>query len=296
MSRARAIAYLVISAVLWSTSGLILKSLPSVHWLMVAGLRSLFATIIFLPGLARPRPPVGQLVGAIVCYVVVVSALMGSMQLGTAAQGIWLQYIAPAIVAVYAWLIQRQRIRPVEFAAVLLTIVAVVFIVTGGRGVAHAHSVELGLVSGLAFGAFILLLKTMSDTPPESIFVWTNLGAALIVLPAALASGLALPVGPRELGLVAVMGVFQLGLAYYFFQWGLARTRAVEASLIILLEPILNPIWVYLVVGELPTPRVIFGCALIGTALLAMAVGGNGRNASVERKNGEGSAQTPFPH
>jgi drug/metabolite transporter (DMT)-like permease len=271
MSRARAITYLVIAAVLWSTSGLILKSLPSAHWLMVAGLRSLFATIIFLPGLARPRPPTGQLVGAIVCYVVVVSALMGSMQLGTAAQGIWLQYIAPALVGVYAWLVQRQRVRPVEFAAVLLTIIAVCFIVTGGNGVAHRHSVELGLVSGLAFGAFILLLKTMSKVPPESIFVWTNLGTALIVLPAALASGIPLPTVPRDLGLIAVMGVFQLGLAYYFFQWGLARTRAVEASLIILLEPILNPIWVYLVLGELPTARVILGCALIAAALVLTA-------------------------
>jgi len=272
MSRARAIAYLVFAGVLWSTSGLILKSVPSVHWLMVAGLRSLFATIIFLPGLARRRPPVGQLVGAIICYVVVVSALMGSMQLGTAAQGIWLQYIAPAIVAVYAWLIQRHPIRPLEAAAVLLTMVAVALIVTGGRGVAHIHSVELGLVSGLAFGAFILLLKAMSETPPESIFVWTNLGTALIVLPVALASGLSLPAAPRELGLIAVMGVFQLGLAYYFFQWGLARTHAVEASLIILLEPILNPIWVYLVLGELPTPRVILGCALIAAALILIAV------------------------
>jgi drug/metabolite transporter (DMT)-like permease len=250
MSRARAITYLVIAAVLWSTSGLILKSLPSAHWLMVAGLRSLFATIIFLPGLARPRPPTGQLVGAIVCYVVVVSALMGSMQLGTAAQGIWLQYIAPALVGVYAWLVQRQRVRPVEFAAVLLTIIAVCFIVTGGNGVAHRHSAKV---------------------PPESIFVWTNLGTALIVLPAALASGIPLPTVPRDLGLIAVMGVFQLGLAYYFFQWGLARTRAVEASLIILLEPILNPIWVYLVLGELPTARVILGCALIAAALVLTA-------------------------
>ena len=79
----------------------------------------------------------------------------------------------------------------------------------------------------------------------------------------------------REWLLLAAMGWFQLGLGYYFFQRGLARVRAVEASLIALVEPVLNPIWVFLFLGELPSPRIIAGCALIAAALLATALSTN---------------------
>ncbi len=271
---------LLVAAVLWSTSGVFLKSLPEVHWLALAGLRSLFAALLFLPGLTKPRPPGRKLLSAVCLYAILVSALMGSMQLGTAAQGIWLQYIAPAVVALWAWLRQRQHLRPAEVAAVALTVVAIALIVMGGSGPAHQRSVFLGLVSGLAFGCFILLLKSMGDISPSAIFLWTNLGTAAVVLPAAFVLGVPFPAAPRDLLLLAAMGLGQLALAYYFFQWALARTRAVEASLIVLLEPILNPIWVYLVVGEVPSPRVIAGCALIALGLLAFALSPGTRSGS----------------
>ncbi|MDH4180350.1 MAG: DMT family transporter, partial [Armatimonadota bacterium] len=163
-------------------------------------------------------------------------------------------------------------IRPAELAAVLLTVIAVILIVTSGNGLAHRQSVLLGVLSGISFGLFIIVLKTLGDTPPAGLFFWTNLSAAAIIIPAGLASGVAFPTAPREIALMATMGIFQLGLAYYFFQRGLAHTRAVEASLIVLLEPILNPIWVYLVLGEMPGARVAMACGLIALALVAMAV------------------------
>ena len=275
-SRARALLFVVIAAVLWSTSGAILKSLPSVHWLAIAGVRSLFTSLIFIPGLrARGRPKAATLAACVVVYAILVTTLMGSMQLGTAAQGIWLQYIAPAVVGLYAWLVQRQRIRPVETAALVLTVVAVLLIALGGSGRAHQQSVALGLISGVAFGAFVLLLKSVGDAPPASIFLWTNLGTAVIVVPIALATGAPFPNEPREWAMLAVMGWFQLGIAYYFFQWGLARARVVEVSLIALIEPVLNPIWVYLLLREVPSPRVIIGCALMAAALAATAFAPN---------------------
>ncbi len=284
--RTRSLLFLVTAAVLWSTSGLFLKSMPSVHWIKIAGLRSLFAAILFLPGILQPRPPARKLVATVITYAVMVGTLMGSMQLGTAAQGIWLQYIAPALVALWAWGLQRQRLRPPETATVILTVVAIIFIVTGGSGPAHQQSVLLGLISGLAFGTFIILLKSMEDLPPARIFVWTNLGTAAALLPVGAALGVPLAIAPRELLLLAVMGLVQLALPYYFFHYGLSGTRAVEASLILLLEPILNPILVYFVFGEIPAPKVILGCALIAVGLVAMALFPN-------RRGVKGAAEAP---
>ena len=270
--RARARLLLLVAAALWSMSGVFLKSLPEVHWIAIAGVRSIFASLLFLPGLTQARPGAGKLVPAVLIYAFLVSTLMGSMQLGTAAQGIWLQYIAPALVALWAWRVQHQRLRSSETLAVLLTCAALVLIVTGGEGEGHRQSVALGLVSGVSFGVFILLLKSLQEVPPSAIFVWTNLGTAAILLPIALALGIRLPSAPAELGLLAAMGLVQLALPYHFFQRGLAGVRALEASLIILLEPILNPIWVYLAIGEVPSGRVIAGCGLIALGLVVFAL------------------------
>jgi drug/metabolite transporter (DMT)-like permease len=270
--RSTALLQLIIAAALWSTSGVLLKSVPGVHWLAIAGVRSAFGLFIFLPGLRQPRPPAGKLVLGMGLYILLVSTLMGSMQLGTAAQGIWLQYLAPAVVALWAWRVQKQRLRPAETAAVLLTVAALVLIVTGGSGRAHTQSVLLGVLSGFGFGFFVLLLKHLGSTPPAAIFVWTNLGTAVVLIPLVLALGLPMPDTPREWTIMAVMGIGQLCLPYYFFKRALVQARAIEASLIALLEPILNPIWVYLLAGEVPSGRVIVGCALIAVGLVAFAV------------------------
>jgi drug/metabolite transporter (DMT)-like permease len=292
MSSRAAALYLVVAAALWSTSGVLLKSLPGTHWLAIAGVRSLFASLLFLPGLGQPRPPLGKLIAAVLLYAIVVTTLMGSMQLGTAAQGIWLQYIAPVVVALWAVVVYRQRLRSTETIAVLLTALAVFFIVTGGRGESHQRSLLLGLISGIAYGLFLVLLKSLTGSPPAAIFLWTNLGTAALVLPVVLLLGIPLPAAPRELAVLALMGLFQLALAYYFVQWGLAGATAVEASLMLLLEPILNPIWVYLVVGETPSAKVILGCGLIAVGLIVFAfgpsLGGPGRGEGARGRRGQG--------
>lgn len=270
--RASGSLQLIVAAALWSTSGVLLKSLPEVHWLAIAAIRSAFGVLVFARGAFLPRPPAGKLGLAVGIWVVMVAALMGSMQLGTAAQGIWLQYLAPAVVALWAWLIQKQRLHPAETAAVLLTVVALALIVTGGSGTRHLQSVGLGVVSGLTFGSLVIVLKLLGDVPPASIFLWTNLGATVVLFPLLFALRIPLPTTSGEMLLLAVMGVGQLCLPYYLFKRALVHARAVEASLISLLEPILNPIWVFLVVGEVPSGRVVLGCALIAVGLVAFAM------------------------
>jgi drug/metabolite transporter (DMT)-like permease len=287
-SRRAAYLYLLAAAAFWSTSGAFLKSMPSVHWLVIAGARSLFATLLFLPGLRQPRPPGRKLIALILLYSVLVSALMGSMQLGTAAQGIWLQYVAPAVIALWVVVARRERLRPTESLAILLTLGAIVLFIRGGEGRAHVQSVILGVVSGVAGGCFLLVLKSVAEAPPPSIHLWTNLATALALLPVARALGVGFPGAWRELLLLAGMGLGQLALPYYFFQRGLSRTRALEASLVVLVEPLLNPVWVYLIVGEVPGKRVMAACGLIAVGLVIFALGAGRRRA-----DGQASAARP---
>jgi drug/metabolite transporter (DMT)-like permease len=272
--RLKTASYLVLllTAVLWSAGGAFLKSLPDTHWAMIAGVRSLFAAVVFLPGLRHQRPPGRKLAPVVLLYAAVVTTLMGSMQLGTAAQGIWLQYTAPAVVAVWVWRRQGQRPRPAEGLALGLTGVAIGLIVAGGRGPAHYYSLGLGLASGVVYGLLIVALKDLAAVSAPPIHVWTNLGTTVMVVPIALMLGVPLPTTARELGLLAAMGVFQLALPYYLFQWAIGQTRALEASLILLLEPVLNPIWAYLAAGDTPSATVIAGCSLIACGLVAFTL------------------------
>jgi drug/metabolite transporter (DMT)-like permease len=273
MSVTRSRLLIVGAALAWSISGLILKSLPGVHWLAIAGTRSLFTTLVFLPGVNKPRPPAWKLLLAGLLFAALVSTLMGSMQLGTAAQGIWLQYIAPALVALWSWLVCRQRLRVGEIAAAIITAAAVLVIATSGGDETNRTSIMLGLLSGVAFAAFMLLLKSLARFPAASVNVWINAIAGALLFSLALIFRVSLPDTPREVGALAIMATCQLGLGYYLFTWGISGVSAVEASLIALLEPICNPIWVYLFIGELPAPRVILGCGLIAAGLVVFALG-----------------------
>jgi drug/metabolite transporter (DMT)-like permease len=176
------------------------------------------------------------------------------------------------VVALYVWLFQKHKIPRREWAAIIITLLAVGLIALGGHGRAHQQSIVLGVISGFAFGAFMLVLKAAQALPPASIFFWVNLGAASLLLPLALIIGAGLPDSAREWFTLLVMGWLQLALGYYFFQRGLRYVRAVTASLISLIEPILNPVWVYLFFRELPPLPVIAGCSLLALALLLFSL------------------------
>ena len=127
----------------------------------------------------------------------------------------------------------------------------------------------VALSSGVAFALSILGLRLLRGEGPAAL-VWGNVLAAVIALPL-------WPTGPQarplDLALLAYLGVFQLGLSYLLFTRGLERTPAVEASLLVLLEPVLNPIWTFLLAGERPGPWAMAGGAIVLAATAWRTVG-----------------------
>ena len=127
----------------------------------------------------------------------------------------------------------------------------------------------MALLSGVAFGLSIIGLRVLRERGPVAL-VWGNALAALVTLPF-------WPLGPtatpRDLAIVLFLGVFQLGLAYLCFSRGVTGTPAIEASLIVLVEPVLNPIWTFIVAGERMGPWAAAGAVvvLLATAWRTMA-------------------------
>lgn len=247
------------AAVLWSTAGAAIKSSGLDAW-QIAGGRSLVAGLLLLAVVreARVLPTLRVLVVS-VAYAVTVILFVLATKLTTAANAIFIQDTAPLWVLLLSpWLVREL---PTRGELLALPVYA------AGLGLFFLDELTAGqiagnlvaAVSGLAFALSILGLRILRHQGPAAL-VYGNLVAAAVALPL-------WPSGPTptpgDLGIVLYLGIFQLGLAYLAFSRGVTGTPAIEASLLILLEPVLNPIWTFLIVGERPGPWAVAGGAVV---------------------------------
>ena len=284
-SRAGGVALLIAASVLWSLSGVVVKvvRIDSIAFAFWRSLAAAGVMAALLP-LGRGRlPPLPWMLASATLYTVVVSLLITSMTASTAAVGILLQYTAPVFCALFAWLFLRRRISRGTLLAMAVAGVGIGIMIGGTwKHQTNGHSPDLtgpvtGLLSGAAFGALILVLEKIDRAAgpgganPFAIVLFNNAGAAAILLPLCLTKHVLLA-ETWKLGLVCATGVVQLAIPYVLFQLALRRVRPVDASLLILLEPVLNPIWVALATSERPDLFTIGGGAAILTAMVVEAL------------------------
>ena len=262
------------AAALFSSGGAIIKAIHLAGW-QVASFRSMVAaaTLFVLMREARRRPNL-KVLGVGLAYAATMILFVLANKLTTSASAIYLQSTAPLYVLLLSpWLLHEKiRGRDVVFMVVLAAGLGLFFV--GFDPVsATAPNPKLGnllsIASGLTWALTVMGLRALGkggEAWGPASALWGNILAALLCLP------LALPVPrshPTDWVLVALLGIFQIGVAYLLLIRGLVRVRAFEASLLLLLEPVLNPIWAWLVHGEKPGVWSIAGAAMI---LVATAV------------------------
>ncbi|HEX5752767.1 MAG TPA: EamA family transporter [Archangium sp.] len=276
--------YLLAAAVLWSTAGAAVKLCSLSAWQIASG-RSLIAALVLALAFpaGRKLPSRRGLVAALAYAATVVSFIIAN-KLTTAANAIFLQDTAPLYVLLLSPLVLRERPSRGELAAVpvFLLGLSLFFLDQLAPGQFWGNVIALG--SGVAFAMCILGLRAVGEEG-SSVLVWGNLMAGFSVLVPSLG-------GPSptalDVGLLVFLGVFQLGLAYTLFHRGLREIPAVEASLLILLEPVLNPVWTFLFAGERPGPW-----AMVGGAIILLATGwrtllGSGGSARSPAREAQG--------
>jgi drug/metabolite transporter (DMT)-like permease len=250
---------LVGAATLWSLGGLLIKW---IDWppLAIAGARSAIAAVTMAVLLPRARFSFSAVQwGAAISYVGTVALFVTATKWTTAANAIFLQYTAPVYIAVFgAWFLNEKPTRTdVCLIALALAGIALFFVdqitFTGLWG----NIAALG--SGVSFAALMLFLRKQKDEAPANSILLGNALTALVCLPFTLGS---LP-GKGSWLALCLLGVFQLGLSYVLFTKGIRHVRALEASLISTIEPVLNPVWVALALGERPQFWAIVGGILV---------------------------------
>ena len=252
----RARLALLLAAVLWSLAGIFIKFL-SLPPLTIVFYRSLFASLFFAFFIRRSiaAPRIALLVSTL-AYTAAISAFVSANKITTAANAIALQYTAPMFVFVIVHFLFGERITGSSWISLVLGMLGIAVICVGSAGQPDAAGVMIALFSGLLFSIYMVSLRFLKEFNPGTLTFLNNLVCCLILLPL-VASELSLSL--QEGWIVAVMGIVQLGIPYWLFSKGLEQISVQEASLIVLIEPVLNPIWVALIVGELPSSATIIG-------------------------------------
>jgi len=270
------------AAILFSTGGAAVKACSLTGW-QVACFRSAVAVAAiytFVPVARRAWTPRVWAVGlayaaTMICYV------LGN-KLTTAANTIFLQASAPIYVLLLSPWLLSEKIRPRQLAFMATLAVGMCCFFIGTQPVSSTATDPvlgniLGACSGLTFALCIMGLRWLGRDddgagPTSAAVCCGSLIAMLLTLP------MAFPVRSStasDWAIVVFLGVFQIGIAYAFLVRGIARVPALETSLILLAEPVLNPLWAWLVHGESPTRWAFAGGVIILGATAAMTLSTN---------------------
>jgi drug/metabolite transporter (DMT)-like permease len=261
--------FVVAAAVLWSTGGLFIK------WTSLSGLelsfgRSLLAAITVAIFTRREGFGLNRVTAiASVLYAALLLLFVLATKETTAANAIFLQYTAPVYLLIFEPWFYKEKFRPRDLIVVIACVAGMSLFFVGKLRPQDVTGNLLALASGLCFACYFLLLRhsTSRTVNRASSVIYGNLLLVLLAAPFGLK---ALPrMSSHDAWSVIYLGVVQIGLAYTLFTVAMARgVRSLDAGIIGYIEPVLNPVWVYLVLGERPSQWALLGGAIIVTAVV----------------------------
>lgn len=277
-SDSKAVSRLLVfaSAFLFSTGGAAIKACSLPSW-QIAGFRSGIAAVTLWILLPRARTGwTGRtwLIG--VTYAATLVLFTFATKLTTSANAIFLQSTAPLYLLLLGPLVLKEPIRRVDIFVISAVAVGASLLLLGAQSIAAtapdpSRGNLLGLFSGLTWAITLTGLRWVgkregSRETPVAIVIAGNFLACAASLP------LALPVthiGVRDAAVLLYLGIFQIGLAYMALTRSIRSVPGLEAATLLLLEPVFNPIWTWLIHGERPSTFALFGGCLIILATFA---------------------------
>ncbi len=264
-----AVLMLVAAAIFWSTSGVLIK-LVDLPALTIAGWRSLIAGGVILL-LCRKEVKVSwginSLMGAVcigffcICFVV-------ATKFTTAANAIVLQYSASAYVAILAPRMLGEPTQREDWLFLSVVIAGICLFFMDDVSMRGTLGILVGIIGALFWAGAMIFLRKSRGTSTAWPIALGNIMAAGICLPFMFQQ---MPTSMDWLGLVG-LGVVSLGIGYAVFSYGIKRVRALESVLIPSIEPMINPLWVFLFFGEMPGRWAFIGGSLVLAAVTVRGI------------------------
>lgn len=261
--------YVLIAVLLWSTGGLFIK-ITSLDAYQVTFFRSLFAAITVLIITWRNGLRInGFGILATLIYSTLLFLFVWATKHTTAANAIFLQYTAPIYILILAPFVIGEKFHLRDLVTVIFCIAGMSLFFVGDLTIGDYQGNIAALGSGIFLGLYIMLLrhpKAMGMSGTITV-IYGNFLLAIVTLPNGIA---AIPtITLTDILAVGFLGVFQIGISYILFIKGVREgTRPLDASIIGFIEPLLNPVWVFLIIGERPSDWALLGGTIIVTTVL----------------------------
>jgi len=261
-----------ITAILWSLGGLLIKLIPLSPLALISG-RSLCALCIFIPFFAyerkkelkenSPRPIIIK--DYLLCSLPISSLsifFVIATKMTTAAHAIILQFTAPLWILLIAYVFLGKKPLLKDLKAVFFVLIGMVLFLSNQLNSSHQLGNFFAILSGISMAIMILYLQSDKIKYPLLVIIIANISNAMIGLPVLIKSQVSL----EAIIYLLIIGIFQYGISYILYSYVIKKLESLQIIIISAFEPILNPIWVFLVTGES-----VRGISLIG-ALIVLAV------------------------
>jgi len=267
-SRKVSILCLIVAAVLWSTGGLLIKW---VDWnpIAIAGIRSGISSLVmigfwFVLTKKLPKRPDKFVFFGALNYMILVMLFVSANKLTTSANAILLQFTAPIWAMIIGAIFFKEKFDKKDIFTVIIVFSGMILFFVGDIDGGGLLGNILAVISGISMALMIITLKKVKHHKPLEVVIWGNIFTFIVAIP--FYSGIVFT--SVNLTGILLLGIFQLGISYIFFAKGIENVTVLEGILIPVIEPLLNPIWVFLGTGEKPSQYALVGGVIVLAAVL----------------------------
>ena len=269
MSRNTAIFLLILTGVLWSTGGFIIKAIP---WppLTIAGLRS---GITFALVYCYSRPKFSKFDkytwGGALSYALMVVCFVIGNKMTSAGNVILIQFSAPVYVAIFSFSFLGEKATKVDWLTIFIILTGLGFFFMDELSLYQLWGNIFALMSGIGFAGLTLFMRKQKDGRPIDLVILGNLITFLLCTPFYVK---AVPFEIQPWLLITFLGVVQLGFAYILYSTAIKYVSALDAIIYPVVEPIFNPIFAFIFLGENMGINALFGGALVVAGVIGRGI------------------------
>jgi len=271
-SKNLAIFYMLLCSVLWSTAGILIKFLP---WnpMVIAGLRSLISAGVYLLFMRYQKTEFQWNRHSVMSGIALTGTFaffVAANKFTTSANAIVLQYSAPIFILILSAVFYRQKFRPGDIVTVAVTTLGISLFFLDKLSGGYLFGNLLALAAGLSFASMFVLTGNADHDSRSSGILLGHLFTAALGLPFLFFSPTLFT--PSTVAVIIAMGIFQLGIPYILYGLAVRKCSPLACSLISAIEPLLNPVWVFLYCRETPSIYALIGGAIVISAVAAWSV------------------------
>ena len=260
MKQSTSYTILIIAALMWSLGGLFIK-LVNLNPMAITGIRSLGAAVVLLIYIKKPKLYWNRYFFAgVLAYSMMVILYVISIRLTTAANAIFLEFTAPLYVVAFSYFLLNERINRFDIFAMVIIFLGMGLFFMDELSFYGFWGNILALLAGVCLALVTVLIRKEKESAFEIVF-FGNALTTIICLPFIIQGFNSTT--QVDWFIIFGLGIFQLGIPYLLYTTALKYVSALDAILVGMLEPVFNPIWVYIFVGEAMGEWAFIGAALV---------------------------------